>query len=197
MAWSKVFTTSNSVTLGASWAVNKNAGGAASSVKSVKTDDSTSGMCAAMTCKWIQETLRNGDLTSAGQLGSMQNIAIAHRVYRRDLAQTEAGDDIDNLMATFGLKGTKRSAGTLQNKLRFLFETLAIPGMVYCSFSRPGGGHALGFKIATTGNYFFDPNQGLFKFGTQNDLLQVMEANMTTTYLQRYTGYSLRHVVAG
>jgi hypothetical protein len=49
---------------------------------------------------------------------------------------------------------------------------------------------------STTSNFFFDPNDGLYKFESQNDLLQVMEAAMTTTYLQKYTEYHVRQVTA-
>lgn len=188
MAHSKVFDTSNSVTLGASWNVQD--------MSAKKTTKSTSGMCAAMVSKWIQQTMRQGDLTSAGQLGSMQDLAIAHRAYRRGYSQTEAGDKETNLFSTFGLKGRTVTSGTLAIKTRFLFEILALTGFLYCSFKRPGGGHALGFKIGTMANFFFDPNSGLYKFDSQNDLIQVMSDSMVTTYLNKYTSYILREITA-
>lgn len=149
------------------------------------------GICAAMTCKWIKESIAGGDLTSPSRLGSMHNIAIAHGAQRRGHLDYAADNHGEAVFVPFGLKVGTRKTGTLTSYMNLVWELMGMPGYNYLGTSKQGG-HATGWKIDARGHYFFDPNQGLYRFDSQNDLITVMSSWMKASYFKKYLGGTWR-----
>lgn len=137
------------------------------------------GICAAMTARWIQQSLRFGrDILSAHQLGSLHNIAVAQSAY--EIGHIKL--DIPELLDTYSLSVAQTIDGAGTGSIGMVSRVCAMNGYIhFVWWPAAGGGHAIGFRVAAPTFMFFDPNFGLFRCNSQVDLVAT-----STRYMNRY-----------
>lgn len=141
---------------------------------------------------WLQQTMIKGNMRNDAILRSNKSLLTLRRsALHYQLITARPADPVfditqaDDLFAQFKLSIVRGGSSDL-----FDFSS---PGEVMCSL--PGyyllyfrnadntRDYAFGFKFTTrAGNYFFDPNAGLFHYPDINDLLLNLTYLNTTTY---------------
>jgi hypothetical protein len=143
---------------------NKNAvGNLAKYQKGTKTvSNYLGGICTSIALRWIRQTIRNGNLTSASELGDIHSMNIAFGA--ADIKYAREG--MNGHFQAHSLKVTRKSEDALRSYSELTQKLSTTKGML-CLVIRDsaGAGHAVGFKISPgrgdSGFYYLDPNDGL------------------------------------
>ncbi|MDH5446200.1 MAG: hypothetical protein OEY52_11645 [Gammaproteobacteria bacterium] len=157
---------------------------------------------------WLQQTLRQGNWQNDAILQSSKSLLRLRRSIlqqslraKRPTAPSFDINDSVELFNQFRLSIVRGGSGDLFDFSAPGEEMLALPGhyLLYIKSANTKQDMAFGFKFTRDkGNYFFDPNAGLFRYTRVEDLLLSLTYLNTTMYYDFLGGqYWFRQVIPG
>jgi hypothetical protein len=147
------------------------------------------GVCAAMAVMWIYKCLKiNGDVLSFEEIGNDPKIGTDRKIgtdlemelrqaaFEKRFSKTE---DFERLLfRPLGIEEITRRSYLGRAGLRLgdwifaLKDMLQHKGIYGCILDHKKGAHFVGFKTGGTGNWCFDPNEGLFRTESPEDFMR-------------------------
>lgn len=157
---------------------------------------------------WLQQTMVRGNMQNDAVLRSNQKLITLRRstlhyklVTNRPANPSFHFYEADDLFAQFKLKEVRLGSGDLFDFSVTGEAMSALPGyyLLYVRSADNRLDHAFGCKFTSqAGNYFFDPNAGLFHYNKLDDLLLSMTYLNTTSYYDFLGGqYWFKQLILG
>jgi hypothetical protein len=175
-----IFQTRNNTKTQVSWHIGKHGG--------LQASGDQAGICSAMSAVWCARSIRKGSpMTDRADLGSQHNNAIVMG------ARVVGGHDRRWILEAQGLTIVKEVIGAPTVPFILLNDMRKYPGYTYFSTGGSGGRHAMAVAVLPQGNYFFDPNFGMFKLGNVEFVAYVAN-HLATVYADMLDDYSYYNV---
>lgn len=136
------------------------------------------GVCCGMTSNWIATCKKLGrPVKTTGELSDPASFAITQSGGEKGLDRGDAG-----IMRSAGLTPPVPKE-TKPVDFNAVATTLSgMPGYVFLTIHSDSAGHAMGSYVTASQWDFFDPNVGLYRFGSALGFITHVQTNLTAMY---------------